>query len=92
VDGLVLDKNFEEGKVEVGYIRSDGQVGSKFQMYNNLDALAAPSQPKTSNYSLKKTLFPMAEQSQKKLTSTVSPKSGEGNSPGAKRIIQIEPS
>ena len=62
MDGIVVDKNFEEGKLEVGYIRSDGQVGSKFQMYNNLDALTAPSQPKTSNYSLKKTLFPMAEQ------------------------------
>ena len=61
MDGLVVDKNFEEGKVEVGYFRSDGKVGSKFQMYNNLDALAAPSHPKTSNYSLKKTLFPMAE-------------------------------
>ena len=61
VDGLVVDKNFEEGKFEVGYMRSDGKVGSKFQMYHNLDALAAPSQAKTSNYSLKKTLFPMAE-------------------------------
>ena len=43
-------------------MRSDGKVGSKFQMYHNLDGLAAPSQPKTSTYSLKKTLFPMAEQ------------------------------
>ena len=34
----------------------------------------------------------MAEQSQKKLTSTVSPKSSEKHSPNAKRIIQIEPS
>jgi hypothetical protein len=24
VDGLVVDKNFEEGKFEVGYMRSDG--------------------------------------------------------------------
>ena len=78
--------------MEVGYMRSDGQVGSKFQMYNKLDGLATPSQPKTSGYSIKKSIFPMADQSQKKLTSTVSPTSGEKRSPSGKRTIQIEPS
>jgi hypothetical protein len=43
VGGMVVDKNMEEGKMEVGYMRSDGQVGSKFQMYNKLDGLATPS-------------------------------------------------
>lgn len=92
IGGMVVDKNMEEGKMEIGYVRADGQVGSKFQMYNKLEGLATPSQPKTSNYSIKKTLFPMAEQSQKKLMSTVSPTSGEKRSPSAKRTIQIEPS
>jgi hypothetical protein len=79
--------------MEVGYVRNDGKVGSKFEMYNRLEGLATPSQPKTSNYSIKKNLFPMADQSQKKLTSVVSPKSGEKRSPsGGKRTIHIEPS
>ena len=60
VAGMVVDKNLEEGKIEVGYLKQDGNMGSKFEMYNNLDALA-PSQTKTSGYSLKKTLFPMAD-------------------------------
>jgi hypothetical protein len=93
VDGMIVDKNLEEGKMEVGYVRSDGRVGSKFEMYNKLEGLATPSQPKTSGFSMKKNLFPMADQSQKKLISTVSPKSGEKRSPsGGKRTIQIEPS
>lgn len=92
VDGIVVEKNLEEGKIEVGYMRENGHVGSKFEMYNRLDALTTPSQPKTSNYSIKKNLFPMSDQSQKKLTSTLSPKSEEKRSPSGKRNIHIEPS
>ena len=60
---MVVDKNLEEGKIEIGYMRSDGKVGSKFEMYNKLDALGTPSHPKPSSggYSLKKSLFPMTE-------------------------------
>ena len=90
VEGLVVDR--EEGKMEIGYLRSDGKLGSKFEMYNNLDSLATPAQPKSGCFSMKKNLFPMAEQSQKKLMSTVSPKSGEKRSPSGKRTIQIEAS
>jgi hypothetical protein len=43
VEGMVIEKNLEEGKIEIGYIRSDGKVGSKFEMYNKLDALTTPS-------------------------------------------------
>jgi hypothetical protein len=87
VEGMVIEKNLEEGKIEIGYMRSDGKVGSKFEMYNKLDSLTTPSQPKASGYSMKKNLFPMTEHSQKKLMSTVSPKSGEKRSPSGKRTI-----
>ena len=29
----------EDGKVEVGFPRSNGTLGAKFEVYNNIDAL-----------------------------------------------------
>ncbi len=37
---IVVDKHLEEGKFEVGFLKSNGQVGSKFEVYKDLDTLA----------------------------------------------------
>ncbi len=36
---LQVDKNFEEGKYEVGFLKNNGRVGQKFEVYNNIDSL-----------------------------------------------------
>lgn len=34
----VVEKD-SEGRLEVGYLRANGQVGDKFEVYNNLEGL-----------------------------------------------------
>ena len=34
-----VEKNFEDGKFEVGFLKSNGQVGSKFEMYREIETL-----------------------------------------------------
>ena len=57
---MLVEKTHEDGKMEVGYARGNGQMGSKFEIYNNIDALARDVQQvkQLGDFSLKKQLFP----------------------------------
>jgi hypothetical protein len=67
-----VDKHPEEGKYEVGFLKSNGQVGSKFEIYKDIDALYEGKKPTnyaSTGYSMKRKNSPSPQK--KKLVSTV---------------------
>jgi hypothetical protein len=78
---IVDRKEDSPGKAEIGFLKPNGQIGSKFEVYNNLEALQKDAQKV--NYASKQ-MKDLARSlansnSKKKLQSTLSPKSKSPN-------------
>lgn len=84
-------------------MNGSGGLTSKFEMYNNIDAVAQEieaQKKQSADFNMKKKLFPMAVAGQKKLTqaqTAVKSHKSRSSSPlrnasGGKRSIQIAPS
>ena len=56
-NNIVVEKDFENGKFEIGFMKGNGQVGSKFQVYRDIDQLNEDTHKTNyaaTGYSLKK--------------------------------------
>lgn len=93
-NNIVVDRKFEEGKLEVGFLKSNGQVGSKFELYHDIDHLVENSKQinyAATGYSLKKTIANISPPKKRLVSATAELKEamrsgGGGGSGGGKEI------
>lgn len=91
-NNIVVDKRFEEGKLEVGFLKSNGQVGSKFELYHDIDHLVENSKQinyAATGYSIKKTMKNISPPKKRLISATAELKDAMRSSEAGSKDINI---